>query len=150
MFRKVESVKMRTVLFVDDDEAILHSLERALIDEPYNTLFAKSCQEALEILQQKEIHVIVAEMCMSEMTGLELLRAAKKEYPDVIGMILSGYEKDIELQTAIEQGEIFKIVLKPWKIGVIDFESLIRRAIDHYNTLKRSIPADISDGSNKS
>ena len=46
----LEIIEKRTVLFVDDDEAILHSLERGLLDESYNKLFAKSCQEALEIL----------------------------------------------------------------------------------------------------
>ncbi len=61
MFRKKKIVEMRTVLFVDDDEAILHSLERGLLDEPYNKLFAKSCKEALEILQQEEVHVIVTD-----------------------------------------------------------------------------------------
>jgi two-component system response regulator HupR/HoxA len=131
--RKEKIVEKRTVLFVDDDEMVLQSLERGLLDESYNKLFAKSCQEALEILQQEEVHVIVADMCMPEMTGLELLRHVRKECPGVIGMVLSGYEEDAELQVAVEQGEVFKLVSKPWKFGGVDFESLIRRAIDQYN-----------------
>jgi len=131
--RKEKIVEKRTVLFVDDDEIVLQSLERGLLAESYNKLFAKSCQEALEILQQEEVHVIVADMCMPEMTGLELLRHIRKECPGVIGMVLSGYEEDADLQVAVEQGEIFEIFPKPWKLGGANFESLIRRAIAHYN-----------------
>jgi CheY-like chemotaxis protein len=126
-------VEKRTVLFVDDDEAVLHSIERCLLDEPYNQLFAKSGQEALEILQKEEVHVIVTDMCMPEMTGLELLRIARKEYPNIIGIILTGYELDAELQKAVNHREVFRLVAKPlWKLGG-KFEKLIRWALDHYN-----------------
>ena len=133
MFRKKQIIEKRTVLFVDDDEAILLSLERGLLDKSYNKLFAKSSKEALEMLRREDVHVIVTDMCMPEMTGLELLRTVKKECPGVIGMVLSGYEQDTDLQNAVEQGEIFKLIPKPWKFGGVNFESLIRRAIDHCN-----------------
>ncbi len=123
----------RTVLFVDDDEIVLQSLERGLLDEPYNKLFVKSCKEALEILQREEVHVIVTDMRMPDMTGLELLRIVRKEYPYIIGIVLSGYEQDTALQTAVEQGEIFWLIPKPWKLGEVGFETFVRRAIDHYN-----------------
>ena len=127
-------MKKRTVLFVDDDEIVLQSLERGLLDESYNKLFVKSCKEALEILQREEVHVIVTDMRMPEMTGLELLRIVRKEYPHIIGMVLSGYEQDAALKTAVKQGEIFiRLITKPWKLGDADFEMLVRRAINHYN-----------------
>ncbi|MHC4583365.1 MAG: response regulator, partial [Planctomycetota bacterium] len=90
MFRKKQIIEKRSVLFVDDEEAILRSLKMGLLDAPYNQLFAKSGQEALEILKKEEVHVIVTDMRMPEMTGLELLRIAKKEYPHIIGVVLSG------------------------------------------------------------
>ncbi len=130
---KQKTVEKRTVLFVDDDETVLQSLERGLLDESYNKLFVKSCKEALEILQREQVHVIVADMRMPEMTGIELLRTIRKEYPHIIGMVLSGYEQDTALKTAVEQGEIFKLIPKPWKFGGVDFETLVRKAVDHYN-----------------
>jgi len=133
MFGIKKKVKKRTVLFVDDDVLVLQSLERGLLDESYNKLIAKSCKEALEIIRQEEVHVIVADMCMPKMTGLELLRTARKECPGLIGIILTGYENDNELKNAVEQGEILKFVPKPWKFGLLDLESLVRRAIDNYN-----------------
>jgi CheY-like chemotaxis protein len=138
MFGRKKVAKKRTVLFVDDDEMVLRSLERGLLDTSYNKLFTTSCKEAIEILQREEVHVIVTDMCMPEMTGLELLRTIRKEYPNIIGMVLSGYEQDTELQTAVEQGEIFKLIPKPWKFGGVDFESLVRRAVNNYKfQLKR-------------
>ena len=127
----IEIVEKRTVLFLDDDEIVLQSLERGLLDESYNKLFAKSSQEAHEMLQREEVHVIVADMRMPEMTGLEFLRVIRKEYPTIVGMVLSGYEQDTDFKTAVEQEEIFKLIPKPWKFGGTDFESLIRQALDY-------------------
>jgi DNA-binding NtrC family response regulator len=133
-----KKTEKRTVLFVDDDEIVLQSLERGLLDESYNKLFAKSCNETIEILQREEVHVIVTDMRMPEMTGLELLRTIRKDYPHIIGMVLSGYEQDATLMMAAEQGEIFKLIPKPWKFGGEDFEMLVRKAIDHYNLQSNS------------
>jgi len=70
---------------------------------------------------------------MPEMNGLELLRIARKEYPNITGMVLTGYELDTELQNAVDQGEIFKLIPKPlWKLGG-KFERLVRRALDRSN-----------------
>jgi CheY-like chemotaxis protein len=128
----LEIVEKRTVLFVDDDEIVLESLEEGLLDESYHKLFAKSGQEALEILQREEVHVIVTDMCMPEMTGLELLRTIRKEYPNIIGIVITGYELDAELQKAVDHREVFRLVAKPlWKLGG-KFEKLIRWSLDNY------------------
>ena len=133
MFGIKKKAKKRTVLFVHNDVLFLKSLEKNLFYTPYNKLFAKSFDEVLEIIQQEEVHVIVADMCIPEMTGLELFRAVRKDCPDVIGIILTGYEEDDELQNAVKQGEILTFVSKPWKFGLADLKSLIRRAIEDYN-----------------
>jgi len=126
-------VEKKTVLFVDDDEEILRSLERGLLDESYNKLFVKSGKEALEALKRNKVHAIVTDMLMPEMSGLELLRIVRKDYPNITGMILTGYEMDSELINALEQGEIFKLIPKPlWKLGG-KFERLVQRALDRSN-----------------
>jgi CheY-like chemotaxis protein len=133
MSGKKKVIEKRTVLFVDDDEPTLRSLERGLLDESYNKLFAKSSKEALEILPCEDVHVIVTDMRMPEMTGLELLRIVRKEYPNIVGIVLTGYELDAELQKAVENGEVFKLVAKPlWKLGG-KFERLVLRALEHSN-----------------
>ena len=126
-------MEKRNVLFIDDDIIVLQSLERGLLDESYNKFFAKNYEETLTILNQEEINVIVTDMCMPEMTGLELLRTVRKDHPDIIGIVLSGYDKDDDLKTAVEQGEIFRIIMKPWKLGGTNFENIVRQAVEQYN-----------------
>jgi two-component system response regulator HupR/HoxA len=121
-----------TVLFVDDEERVLSSLQRGLLDEPYNTLFANSGKEALEILKQQEVHVIVTDMRMPEMGGLELLRIVKEDYPHIIRMVLSGYTEVSTVLTAINQGEVYKYITKPWRLEE-EFKPSILEAIEHYN-----------------
>ena len=133
MFRKKRIAQKRTVLFVDDEELILRSLKRGLLDQSYDKLFAKSGKEALEMLKRKKVHVIVTDLRMPEMTGLELLRIVKKEYPNIIGIVLTGHEPDDEVRNAIEQREIFWLIPKPlWKLGG-KFERLILQALVHSN-----------------
>ncbi len=124
-------MEKRTVLFVDDEEKILKSLRRGLLDEPDNTLFATSGKEALEILQREEVHIIVTDMRMPEMSGLELLRIVKKDYPSIVRMVLSGYTQVTTLLTAINQGEIFKFITKPWQLEE-EFKPAIREAVEYY------------------
>ncbi|MCK5539635.1 MAG: response regulator, partial [Deltaproteobacteria bacterium] len=64
--------KKHSVLFVDDEQRVLKSLKRGLIGEPYRALFALSGMEALEILAAQPVQVIVSDMKMPEMNGLEL------------------------------------------------------------------------------
>jgi len=125
-------VQNRTVLFVDDEEKILRSLKRGLLDEPYNTLFAKGGKEALEILKREEVHIIVTDMRMPEMSGLDLLRTVKQEYPHIVRMVLSGYTQVTTLLTAINQGEIFKFITKPWQLEE-EFKPAVREAVEYYN-----------------
>lgn len=124
-------MEKRTVLFVDDEEKVLTSLKRGLLDEPYEALFANSAKEAIEILQQKPVHVIVTDMRMPEMGGLQLLMVVKEKYPEIIRMVLSGYTQVSTLLTAINQGEIYRFITKPWKLEE-DFKPAIRQALEYY------------------
>jgi two-component system response regulator HupR/HoxA len=125
-------MEKRTVLFVDDEEKILTSLKRGLLDEPYEILFANSGKEALEILEQSQVQVIVTDMRMPEMDGLELLGIVKKEYPHIIRMVLSGFADLQTLLRSINQGEIFRFVTKPWDFDK-EFKPAVRQAIEYYN-----------------
>ena len=126
-------MEKKTVLFVDDEERVLSCLKGGLLDEPYKTLFAKSGKEALEILEKNEVHVIVTDMRMPEMGGLELLKAVKEKYPHIVRMVLSGYTQVTTLLTAINQGTIFKFITKPWDFEE-DFKPAIREAIEYYDS----------------
>lgn len=124
----------RTVLFVDDDSIVLRSIARGLLDEPYNVCFANSGEEALNILRQQEIHVLVTDIRMPRMDGTELLKVVSKEYPHIVKMVLSGYSNTTEITKAIHQAGIFEFIPKPWNLQEgQEFKSIVRSAIDHYN-----------------
>jgi len=125
-------MEKRAVLFVDDEEKVLTSLKRGLLGEPYETLFANSGKEALEILQRNEVHLIVTDMRMPKMDGLELLRTVKEEYPHIIRIVLSGYADIDTLLGAINQGEIFRFIPKPWKSNE-ELKTIIRQAVEYYD-----------------
>lgn len=125
-------MEKRTVLFVDDEEKVLASLKRALLEEPYETLFANGAKQALDILEQSQVQVIVTDMRMPEMSGQELLKAVKNEYPHVIRMVLSGCADIDTLLVAINQGEIFRFIPKPWKSNE-EIKIIVRQAIEYYD-----------------
>jgi len=125
-------MEKRMVLFVDDDEIMLRSLERGLFDEPYNKRFVKSGAEAVETLQREEVHVIVTDMCMPGMGGLELLKTVKQTYPRIVSVVLSGFAPTADLMSPVHQIEIFKFVCKSLKLEE-HLKPAIRQAMNRYN-----------------
>ncbi|MBN1804737.1 MAG: response regulator [Sedimentisphaerales bacterium] len=127
-------MKERTVLFVDDDCIVLRSIARGLLGEPYNVCLAKSSEEALKILSQREVHVLVTDIRMPEMDGTELLKIITEKYPHIVKMVLSGYTNTTNLTKAIHQEGVFKFIPKPWNLQEgEEFRAIVRNAIDHYN-----------------
>ncbi len=122
----------RAVLFVDDDEVMLRSLERGFLDEQFDKHFARSGEEALEILRREEVHVMVTDMCMCEMSGAELIRIVKREYPHIVSVMLSGYAPTDDLTKAINQENIFKFVCKTLTLED-DLKPVVRQAVEHYD-----------------
>lgn len=123
-----------TVLFVDDQEEILLLIKRMLKDEPYHILFAKSGKEALEIIENKEIDVIVTDVIMPNMSGLELLDIVKESNPHIVRIILSGFSQVPTLLSAINNGKIFRYITKPWQVDN-EAKSIIQDAIEYAKLL---------------
>jgi DNA-binding NtrC family response regulator len=125
-------VEKRAVLFVDDDETVLKSIEKSITNESYDKYFAKSGEDALEILKREEVHVIVVDIVMPGMDGLELLKIVKKEYPNIVSIVLSGHAQSADAMMVLQQEGVYRFIAKPWTFDE-DFYSVIRRAIDKYN-----------------
>ena len=124
----------RTVLFVDDDEIFLQLLEMNLKDEAYDRLFATSGAEALDILRREEIHVIVVDVVMPRMSGLELLKVVGKEFPHISTLVMSTYAQPTDIMTTMYEEGIHKYIAKPWNLDG-DFVAVIRGAVDNYDLL---------------
>ena len=122
--------KRATVLFVDDEENILNSLRRGLIDEDYDCLFAVSGQQALDLLEKTPVTVIVSDMRMPGMDGLTLLKEVRVKYPKTVRIVLSGYAQLQQIITTLNQADLFKFILKPWKLES-EFKGVIKQALEY-------------------
>lgn len=124
----------KTVLFVDDEVNILHSLERGLIDAEYNCVFVNSGRKALQYLEQNPVNVIVSDMRMPEMDGLTLLKIVKERWPNVTRIVLTGYAQLTQVAATVNQADIFQLIFKPWKMEK-EFVHVIQAAL-HFNQMK--------------
>lgn len=121
------------ILIVDDEPANLRALER-LFREDYEVLTAGSGADALELLRQHDVALLITDQRMPGMTGIELLKSTASLRPRMVRIILTGYTEVEALVEAINCGLVYKYVTKPWKNE--EFRILVSRAIEHYETNK--------------
>ncbi|HZX30767.1 MAG TPA: response regulator [Rhodocyclaceae bacterium] len=124
--------KRPTLLLVDDEENILSALKRLLRRDGYRILTAGSGQQGLAILDSDKVDVIISDQRMPHMTGIEFLRQAKERCPDSIRMVLSGYTDLETVTSAINQGDIYRFLTKPWEDDDLRAnieEAFLRKAI---------------------
>lgn len=120
------------VLCVDDEKAILKSLRRVLMDENCEVLTAPSGAEGLDILNEEHnIALIISDQRMPVMTGVEFLQQAKTIAPSAYRVMLTGYADINATMDAVNHGEIWRYITKPWDDEQLIF--LVRDAIRHYN-----------------
>ncbi len=79
-----------TVLCVDDEEIPLYLRKRVLEKSGYEVLTATSARQALEILHERRVHVVLSDQLMPNMTGTELAKAIKERYPEIPVVLVSG------------------------------------------------------------
>jgi putative nucleotidyltransferase with HDIG domain len=125
-----------TVLFVDDEPNILKALQRLLRNEPFEVLRASRPSEALEMLDGTSAQVVVSDQRMPEMSGVDLLAAVRERHPDLIRIMLTGYTEMNVAVEAINRGEIFRLITKPWNDE--ELKGTLRQAFDHFD-LKEEI-----------
>jgi EAL domain-containing protein (putative c-di-GMP-specific phosphodiesterase class I)/CheY-like chemotaxis protein len=104
----------RTLLLVDDEENILSSLRRLLRRDGYTILTATGGKAGLELMATHPVDVIVSDQRMPGMTGVEFLQKAKQMDPNSVRMVLSGYTDLQSVTDAINEGDIYKFLTKPW------------------------------------
>jgi len=121
--------QQHTILFVDDEVNILKALQRLLRSEDMTVLSASRGQEALDLLEKTPAQVVISDQRMPEMSGVDLLSQVRERWPDIVRMMLTGYtEIDVAVE-AINRGEIYRLITKPWNDD--ELRATIRQAFDH-------------------
>jgi DNA-binding NtrC family response regulator len=103
----------QTVLFVDDDAALLDGLRRALHRERFHMFTAGSAVEAMDLLEKQRVDVIVSDDHMPGVSGSDFLAQVRLLYPGVIRMMLTGKASLDSAMQAINEGHIFRYLVKP-------------------------------------
>ncbi len=119
------------ILLVDDEANVLKSLKRLFIDTDYRVLTASSGQEGLDICARESVALVISDYRMPEMTGVQFLAEVKKLYPNTIRIILSGYADVVAIVEAINDGQVYKFLSKPWNDQ--DILTTVRRSLEHYS-----------------
>jgi response regulator RpfG family c-di-GMP phosphodiesterase len=106
---------MATLLFVDDESNILSSLKRLFRPLGYHIHTATSGAEGLDLLAREPVDLIVSDMRMPEMDGAAFLKKAAERWPDSVRILLTGYADLGSTIAAVNQGQIYRYVSKPWE-----------------------------------
>lgn len=137
MTEPTEQASTYTVLFVDDEPNILRAIKRALFTMDITLLLADSGAKALELMSNHEVHVVISDMKMPQMSGAELLEQVAINYPDTFRVVLTGYADIESTIKAVNQGKIHRYLQKPWDnqelISVVE-EGLERVKLKAENT----------------
>jgi len=103
-----------TLLCVDDEPNILSALRRTFHPDHYRILTAASGAEGLHLLNSETVDLIISDMRMPEMNGAQFLTRVREAWPDTVRILLTGYADIGSTIEAINQGEIYRYIPKPW------------------------------------
>ncbi|MBK1439399.1 response regulator [Parapedobacter sp. ISTM3] len=123
-----------SILYVDDEENNLISF-RATFRLKYKVYTALSGREAIQLIKERPINVIITDQRMPQMTGVEFLEEVIKVNPDPMRILLTGYADMSAVVDAVNKGKIFHYLSKPWSEEELD--DTIQRAYEIYAERER-------------
>ena len=121
------------IMIVDDEVVNLRTLER-LFRRDHQVLLAQSGAEALTLLEQHDVALLISDQRMPEMTGIELMKRTVALRPHMVKILLTGYTDVGELIEAINCGLVYRYLTKPWKND--DLRITVGRALENYELIK--------------
>ncbi len=125
-----------SLLIVDDEVNILRSMRRLFKQAGYEVFTAESGRDALVVLEQESVQVVLSDFRMPQMNGGELLDNIKQQYPHIISLILSGYADFDSVLAVMNKGSAFKFLTKPWDNKEL-LESIDSAFVEYQNQLHR-------------
>lgn len=126
----------RTVLLVDDDPALIEGLKRRLHREKFSLLSATSADEALRLMETHAVDAVLSDEHMPQISGVELLSEIHRRWPDVVTLMLSGRATAGTVVRALNQGQIFRFLIKPCDADEV--AENLRQALAHKRLIEAS------------
>jgi two-component system, NtrC family, response regulator HupR/HoxA len=124
-----------TILIVDDEPAIVDALALTFEDD-CEVLSATAPEDALTLLEANEVAVIIADQRMPRMSGSEVLKAARQLQPDAVRIVLSAHADMDDLIAAINAGEVWRYLVKPWEPRELKFT--VMQAVERHQMIKEN------------
>lgn len=124
------------ILMVDDEVNVLKALERVFRQENYAIVTANNGQEALSLLCQGNFQLMICDYKMPGMHGAELLKRARAMHPGMIRILLTGEADTGVVMAAIEEGAVYKFILKPWNDD--DLRVTVALALEQYDLMEKN------------
>jgi len=126
------------ILCVDDERNVLRSLERIFLDEDYLILTAGSGEEGLELLNEApQVQVVISDYRMPGMNGVDFLKEVYCRHPETIRIVLSGYADTASVVAAVNEGQIYKFIPKPWNDD--ELRVTVAKALEHFASQRRNL-----------
>ena len=123
------------LLIVDDEPNVCDSVHDLLRRE-FRVLKAHSAEEGFRLMQEEEVHIVMSDQRMPQISGVELLTSVKARYPQAIRMLFTGFAELESVIAAINQGHIFQFVRKPWQPE--ELLLAVRQAAAEHDRLERT------------
>ncbi|MDB5305571.1 MAG: histidine kinase,Response regulator receiver domain proteinhistidine kinase [Phycisphaerales bacterium] len=119
-----------TILVVDDEPDVVKSVQD-LLRLDYRVLGTTRARDAMEIMRREDVHVVMTDQRMPEMTGVEFLGQLRSQHPDAVRLLFTGYADIRAVIDAINEGSVFRYITKPWDPD--ELEATIRQAVERYD-----------------
>ena len=116
------------ILCVDDEPNILSALKRLFRAKGFQVRVAESGQAGLALLETEAVDLVISDMRMPEMDGTQFLAQVRERWPETIRLLLTGYSDINSIIDAINRGEIFRYIAKPWDDN--DIVLIVRQALE--------------------
>jgi len=121
---------------VDDQPEVITLLKRLFVAKEYICYFATSSTEALQILDQLPVDVMISDLVMPDMGGLELLSIVRNRFPKIVRLVLSGQAQVPSILAAINSGHVFRYLTKPWRVDA-EARTVIAEAVAYANEINQ-------------
>ena len=121
------------ILIVDDEPVNLRTLSR-LLSPNYDVVTAESAADALKLLQQHNVALMISDQRMPGTTGIELMKKTVALRPQMVKILLTGYTDVDALIESINCGLVYRYLNKPWNND--DLKLTVARALEHYEATK--------------
>jgi len=126
-------VQRHTLLVVDDEPDVVQSLQDLLRRE-YRVLGATRAREGLRLLHEQPVHVVMTDQRMPEISGVDFLRSVRRDRPEAIRLLFTGYADIKAVIDAINEGHVYRYITKPWDPD--ELLTILRQASEQYDLLQ--------------